>query len=49
MGKAAARTGIMPTALVAVKQCFPTGQRVIDDDLAALTLHFERVDGEWRW
>ncbi len=30
----------MPTVLVAVEQCFPTGQRVIDDDLAARLLPF---------
>lgn len=34
MGRAAAKTGIMPTALVAVEQCFPKSERVIDDGLA---------------
>ena len=34
MGRAAAKTGIMPTALVAVEQSFPKSQRVIDDALA---------------
>jgi methyltransferase (TIGR00027 family) len=34
MTKAAANTGIMPTVLVAIEQCFPKSQRVIDDSLA---------------
>jgi len=34
MGRAAAKTGIMPTALVAVEQSFPKSERVIDDALA---------------
>jgi len=38
MAKAAARTGIMPMALVAVEQYFPKAQRVIDDGLAARLL-----------
>src|SRR5580700_1450491 len=38
MSKAAARTGIMPMALVAVEQYFPKAQRVIDDGLAARLL-----------
>jgi methyltransferase (TIGR00027 family) len=35
MSKAAARTGIMPMAVVAVEQYLPKAQRVIDDGLAA--------------
>jgi len=31
MAKAAANTGIMPTVLVAIEQCLPKSQRVIDD------------------
>jgi len=38
MGKAAARTGIMPTAVVAVEQSFPPAQRIIDDSLAVRLL-----------
>jgi methyltransferase (TIGR00027 family) len=38
MGKAAANTGIMPTVLVAIEQCFPKSQRIIDDPLAARML-----------
>jgi len=38
MAKAAARTGIMPMALVAVEQYFPQAQRIIDDGLAARLL-----------
>jgi methyltransferase (TIGR00027 family) len=38
MAKAAADTGIMPTVLVAIEQCFPKSQRVIDDPLAARML-----------
>lgn len=34
MARAAAKTGIMPTALVAVEQSFPRAQRVIDDPFA---------------
>lgn len=34
MGRAAAKTGIMPTALVAVEQSFPQSQRIIEDALA---------------
>lgn len=34
MSKAAAKTGIEPTALVAIEQYFPEGQRVIEDKLA---------------
>ncbi len=35
MGKTAASTGIVPMALVALEQCFPKAQGVIDDGLAA--------------
>jgi methyltransferase (TIGR00027 family) len=35
MGQAAAKTGIMPTALVAIEQSFPKSQRVIDDLFSA--------------
>lgn len=38
MGLAAANTGIMPIALVAVEQSFPKSQRVIDDVLAVRML-----------
>jgi methyltransferase (TIGR00027 family) len=38
MSKAAARTGIMPMAVVAVEQYLPKAQRVIDDGLAARLL-----------
>lgn len=34
MAKAAAKTGIMPTVLVAIEQSFPASERVIDDPLA---------------
>jgi methyltransferase (TIGR00027 family) len=40
MGRAAANTGIMPTALVAIEQSFPKSQRVIDDPLAFRMLPF---------
>jgi methyltransferase (TIGR00027 family) len=38
MANAAASTGIMPTVLVAIEQCFPKSQRIIDDPLAARML-----------
>jgi methyltransferase (TIGR00027 family) len=38
MGRAAAKTGIIPTALVVVEQSFPKLQRVIDDALAVRML-----------
>jgi len=38
MAKVAARTGIMPMALVAIEQYFPEAQRVVNDDLAARLL-----------
>lgn len=34
MTKAAAKTGLSPTALVAIEQYFPAEQRIIEDDLA---------------
>ncbi|TFH03124.1 MAG: SAM-dependent methyltransferase, partial [Methanosarcina sp.] len=34
MTKAAAKTGVSPTALVAIEQYFPAEQRIIEDDLA---------------
>lgn len=34
MTKAAAKTGVSPTALVAIEQYFPAKQRIIEDDLA---------------
>jgi methyltransferase (TIGR00027 family) len=40
MAKAAAKTGIMPTTLVAVEQSFPKSERVIDDSLAIRMLPF---------
>ena len=43
MSKAAAKTGIMPTALVAVEQSFPRSERVIDDSLAIRMLPFGAV------
>src|SRR5689334_5728055 len=38
MGQPAAKTGIMPTALVAFEQSFPKSQRIIEDALAAQML-----------
>lgn len=38
MAKAAAKTGIIPTVLVAIEQCYPKSRRVIDDPLAARML-----------
>lgn len=38
MSRAAAETGIGPTALVAVEQYYPAGERVITDDLASKML-----------
>jgi methyltransferase (TIGR00027 family) len=38
MGKAAAKTGVMPTLLVAVEQSFPPSERLINDDLAVRML-----------
>lgn len=38
MGRAAAKTGIMPTALVAVEQSFPRSQRVREDGLSVRML-----------
>lgn len=43
MAKAAAKTGIMPMALVAVEQYFPAAERVIDDGLAARLLPFGAI------
>jgi hypothetical protein len=40
MGQAAANTGIMPTALVAIEQSFAKPQRVVDDSLAFRILPF---------
>jgi methyltransferase (TIGR00027 family) len=40
MGRTAAKTAIMPTALVAVEQYLPSEQRVVDDALAARLLPF---------
>jgi methyltransferase (TIGR00027 family) len=40
MANAAANTGIMPMALVAVEQYFPKAQRIMDDDLAIRLLPF---------
>jgi methyltransferase (TIGR00027 family) len=34
MAKAAAKTGVSPTTLVAIEQFFPEGSRIIEDDLA---------------
>jgi methyltransferase (TIGR00027 family) len=34
MTKAAARTGLIPTFLVAVERCFPRAQRIVNDDFA---------------
>jgi methyltransferase (TIGR00027 family) len=36
--KAAARTGLIPTFLVAVEQCFPRAQRIVNDDMAVRML-----------
>ena len=38
MGRAAAKTGIIPTVLVAVEQAFPKSQRLVDDALAVRML-----------
>ena len=38
MAKIAARTGIVPTLVVAIEQSFPQEQRIIDDDLAGRML-----------
>jgi methyltransferase (TIGR00027 family) len=38
MAKVAARTGIMPMALVAIEQYFPEAERLVNDDLAAWLL-----------
>jgi len=43
MAKAAAKTAIMPMALVAVEQYLPRAQRLIDDDLAAQFLPFGAI------
>ena len=46
MGRAAANTGIMPTALVAVEQYLPRSQRIVDDGLAIrsrISVYFPRV------
>ena len=40
MTETAAKTGVGPTAMVAVEQYFPAGQRMISDDLACLILPF---------
>ena len=38
MGRAAANTGIMPMALVAVEQYLPRSQRIVDDSFAGRML-----------
>jgi methyltransferase (TIGR00027 family) len=38
--KAAAKTGVSPTALIAIEQYFPVKQRIIEDDLAYRILPF---------
>jgi methyltransferase (TIGR00027 family) len=38
--KAAAKTGVSPTALIAIEQYFPKKQRIIEDDLAYRILPF---------
>lgn len=40
MAKAAAKTGVSPTALIAIEQYFPKNQRIVDDDLAYRMLPF---------
>lgn len=40
MAKAAAKTGVSPTALIAIEQYFPEKQRIIEDDLAYRILPF---------
>ena len=40
MAKAAAKTGVSPTALIAIEQYFPEKQRIIEDDLAYYILPF---------
>jgi methyltransferase (TIGR00027 family) len=40
VAKAAAKTGVSPTALIAIEQYFPEKQRIIEDDLAYRILPF---------
>jgi hypothetical protein len=40
MTKAAAKTGVSPTVLVAIEQYFPEKQRIIEDGLAYRMLPF---------
>lgn len=40
MAKAAAKTGVSPTALIAIEQYFPEKQRIIEDNLACRILPF---------
>jgi methyltransferase (TIGR00027 family) len=40
VAKAAAKTGVSPTALIAIEQYFPEKQRIIEDDLAYHILPF---------
>ncbi len=43
MAKAAAQTGLAPTALVAIEQYFPKKERIIEDDLAYKILPARRA------
>jgi methyltransferase (TIGR00027 family) len=55
--RAAARTGLGPTALVAIEQLFPQAQRIIEDDLAYKLMPFSmrayvllmRLDAARNW
>lgn len=40
MAKAAAKTGVSPTSLIAIEQYFPEKQHIIEDDLAYSLLPF---------
>lgn len=47
MTKAAAKTGVGPTTLVAIEQHFPRNQRIIEDDLAYRILPFNMRTFVW--
>jgi hypothetical protein len=42
VAKAAAKTGISPTVLIAIEQYFPEKQRIVEDDLAYHNCHSAR-------
>lgn len=47
MAKAAAKTGVSPTALIAIEQYFPKKQRIIEDDLVYRILPFSAKALVW--